>query len=118
MLVLHDDVIRLFLLVFWNSRFLFLDSSLNVVFFNLADEAQAIAVAILNLKSVEEGTTVLVLRNEVNTATKFLDDELRDHQPQPNSLEVELLLLILDRSKHFEQLLFVLFPNANACISD
>ena len=78
MLVLKN-VLLLLLLVF-RIGLLFLNPSLNIVLLNLADETQTVALVILNLKSVEEGAAVLELRNKVNTATEFFDDELGDHQ--------------------------------------
>ena len=77
MLVLKNVVLFLLLVIRIGLRFL--NSSLNVVLLNLTDEAQAIAVVICNLKSVKEGAAVLKLRNEVNTAVKFFDDELGDY---------------------------------------
>lgn len=78
MLVLKD--VLLFLLLVFRIGLVFLNPSLNVILLNLADEAQAVAVVILNLKSVEECAAVLELRNEVNAAAEFFDDELGDHQ--------------------------------------
>lgn len=78
MLVLKN--VLLLLLLIFGIGLIFLNPSLNVILLNLADEAQAVAVVILNLKSVEECAAVLELRNEVNAAAEFFDDELGDHQ--------------------------------------
>ena len=78
MLVLKN--VLLFLLLVFRIGLIFLNPSLNVVLLNLADETQTVALVILNLKSVKEGAAVLKLRNKVNTAAEFFDNELRDHQ--------------------------------------
>ena len=73
-----ENVLLLILLVF-KIGFIFLDPSLNVILLNLANEAQAVTVFILNLKSIKESAAMLELRNEVNAAAEFFYNQLRDH---------------------------------------
>jgi hypothetical protein len=57
---------------------------------------------------------VLVLGEEVYYTTKFSDDELTDDQSEADTIRVDLSLLVLNRAKHLEKLVLVLFLDADA----
>ena len=109
------DIVALLLLIFGDhSTLIFLDSCLDIILLNLTNQAKAIVGFILDFKSVEKSASLLKFRDKVNAAVEPLDNQLRNDQPKPNSLEVELLFLVLDGSKHLKEFLFILVPNAYA----
>lgn len=70
------------------------------------------------LEAEHELGALKVFRLESYEATKFLNYHLAYHETQTDSLSVTRNLRVLDRGKHFEQLLLVLILYSNSRVSD
>ena len=55
-----------------------------------------------------------MLGYKVNISPKLIDNKFTDHQPKPHSLHIDLLLLVLDGTKHVKQPILILLFDANA----
>lgn len=71
-----------------------------------------------NLERVEEGAAFLVLGNEIDVAVKLVNDQLANHEAQPNAIGVQFLLLVLESAKELEQLVLVFLFDANAVVNN
>jgi len=57
---------------------------------------------------------VVVPTQEADVASELVDDELTDHQPQPDAVLVNLSPLVLDRAKELEEFVLVLLLDAES----
>ena len=70
------------------------------------------------LDCVKECGSLQILGDKVNNSPKLGDNKLRNNETKANAVGVDLLFLILDRPKHLEQFVLVLFLDTNAIVCD
>ena len=69
----------------------------------------------LQLDSKSKSWSFAQFRIECYFTIKLLNNLIRQHQPQPNSLWINLVFLL--KSKQFFKLFMIFFINSNACIN-